>query len=144
MTLNEVMNELQELGTEQAVRIYQNHGCDVETYGVSVSNLKKVLRPIKKDKTLGRELFFSSNSDAIYLSQWIVDPVELTIDDFEERILFSNYYMLIEYTMPSIIVNNRKLADQCIAKWIHHEEPRFRQAAYSLYSSQPEIDDDDE
>lgn len=134
MTINEVMSKLEELGTTQAVKIYHNHGCDVETYGVSMANLKKLLRKIKKDKELGKELLMSSNADAIYLSQWIVDVDDVSIDEIEERILFSNYYMLIENVFPNIVIQDREKAEKCIARWLNHNEPRFRQSAYGLYS----------
>ena len=144
MTYNEVMNQLESLGTAQNRKIYSRHGCDINQFGVSIANLKKVLKPIKKDKELGKKLLFSNNADAIYLSQWIVDIDELTIDDFEALILSTNYYMLIENAFPSIIVKDKGKSVDGLRRWIEHDEPRLRQAAYALYSNYISFLDDSE
>ena len=52
MTYNEVMKELKSLGTEQNRKIYKRHGADLDMFGVSMADLKKVLKHIKKDKEL--------------------------------------------------------------------------------------------
>lgn len=134
MTFEEVMNQLESLGTEQTRKIYTNHGNDIEMFGVSVANLKKVLKPIKKDKDLGMKLLKSRNSDAIYLSQWIVDPEVLTIDDLEEIIELTDYYMTLDVVIPTLAYKNKPLTWKCIHEWIDSDNPRKRQAAYSLYS----------
>ncbi|QMS84560.1 DNA alkylation repair protein [Candidatus Xianfuyuplasma coldseepsis] len=133
MTYEQVLQQLQQFGTAQNRKIYTNHGCDIPVFGVSMANLKKILKPIKKDTKLGKELFFSDNMDAIYLSQWIVDINELTTEDLEDRILYSNYYLLIENAIPTIIGQSAVRTTEILNKWLHHEEPRFRQSAYALY-----------
>jgi len=133
MTYEEVLNQLESLGTAQNRKIYSRHGCDIEQFGVSTANLKKVLKSIKKDEELGYKLFSSQNADAITLSQWIVNIQKLTIDEIEAKILCSNYYMLIEYVIPHIVAKDFEKSLHCIDKWLHHKEPRFRQAGYSLY-----------
>lgn len=135
MTVHDVMKQLEQLGTEQHRKIYTNHGCDIDQYGVSIANLKQVLKPIKKNKSLGRELFLSSNSDAIYLSQWMVEPEQFTKEEIESRIRLSNFYLLIENVIPNILVKNVSIGKQYVSSWIDHAEPRFRQAAYSLYGN---------
>jgi len=144
MTYNEVMKQLESLGTEQTRKIYRRHGCDIEQFGVSVANLKKVLKSIKKDTELGRQLFLSSNADAIYLSHWIVDSKSVSLEEIEQQILSSNYYMLIEYAIPAIISKDIELSHTCLSRWLDHSEPRFRQAAYSLYSLLVTMYDDED
>ncbi len=134
MTYNEVMKQLESLGTAQTRKIYTRHGNDIDMFGVSVANLKKVLKPIKKDKELGMRLLKSRNSDAIYLSQWIVDSNQLTISDLEELIELTNYYMTLDTVVPNLLIKNKELAWECIGKWTNHMKPRYRQSAYSLYS----------
>lgn len=134
MNYIEVMTLLESLGSEQTRKIYRRHGCDIDQFGVSVANLKKVYKQIKNDSELGYQLLMSNNADAMYLSQWMVDSSTLTIDDIESRILSNHYYMIIENTIPNIIIQNQSLTQQCLNKWIRHDEPRFRQAAYSVYS----------
>lgn len=135
MTLQDVMTQLQECGTEQNRIIYTRHGCDIDQYGVSMANLKKVLKPIKNDRVLGKELFLSNNADAIYVSQWIVRLEDISTEEIEDRVLLSNYYMLIENAIPPIVAQDLTRAKELLARWLHHEEPRFRQCGYNLYAN---------
>ena len=135
MNYNEVMKQLELLGTAQNIKIYTRHGNDLPLYGVSIANLKKVLKPIKKDKELGKKLYYSGNTDAIYLSQWIVDPFQLTVTDYEYLINLTNYYMILDTVIPSILVQNKELAFTLLPIWIEHDNPRFRQVAYSLFAN---------
>jgi len=134
MKIEEVMLILEEHGTEQNRKIYARHGCDIPQFGVSISNLKKILKPIKKDKKLGYELFHSNNADAMYLSQWIVDSHTLTINDIKSVISHTDYYMILDNVIPGSIIENKDLSMQVIDEFLHHEDHRFRQVAYSLYS----------
>lgn len=133
MKFEEVMQKLEELGTAQARKIYKRHGCDINQFGVSIANLKKVLKPIKNDSELGLQLLKSKNADAIYLSQWIVDQSKLTIDDLRELINTTEYYMILDSVVPNIVIENKPLAWRCLHEWIDHPNFRFRQSAYSLY-----------
>lgn len=143
MTYKDVMVQLEAYGTPQNRKIYSRHGCDIEQFGVSIANLKKILKNIKSEKDLGLQLFCSNNADAMYLSQWIVDVHQLSIEDIETQILASNYYVLIENAIPTIIVQDLHYSQECLNRWLHHKEPRFRQAAYSLYSLMLSKYDDD-
>lgn len=149
MNFDIVMNELEQMGTEQNRKIYRNHGADLDIFGVSISNLKKLLKNIKNDNELGWKLFESNNVDAIYLSQWVIDPNTLTISSLESLMNSTNYYLLIDNVVSNLLIGNKKLAWLCLEKWIDHENHIFRQAAYSLYSlilgtySNDEIDSND-
>lgn len=134
MTYEDVMMQLESFGTPQNRKIYARHGCDIKQFGVSVLNLKKIAKNIKSNKDVGLRLFWSNNADAMYLSQWVVDVHQLSIEDFETQILASNYYLLIENAIPNIIVQDFHYSQECLNRWLHHPEPRFRQAAYSLFS----------
>lgn len=133
MKYDEVMKKLEELGTAQSRKIYTRHGCDIDQFGVSIADLKKVLKSIKKDTDLGYQLLKSKNADAIYLSQWIVDQDKLTMDDLRELINTTEYYMILDTVVPNIVIDNKPLAWRCLREWIDHPNFRFRQSAYSLF-----------
>ena len=134
MNFNEVMNELESLGTEQNKKIYRNHGADIELFGVSVANLKKVAKKLKNSHDIGMELLYSGNADAIYLSQWIVNPKKLSINDYEKILDSTNYYLVIESVIAPLVAKNTDLSFDCLYKWIDSDKHRYRQAAYSLLS----------
>lgn len=134
MKYDEVMKLLKELGTEQNRKIYKRHGNDIDMFGVSVANLKNIVKPIKKDYELGRKLLFSNNSDAMYMAKWMVDPYQLTIDDLESLLDRSEYYVIIDNVVASLTARNKNISWHAIYKWIDHENHRYRQAAYSVLS----------
>jgi 3-methyladenine DNA glycosylase AlkD len=128
------MKELESLGTNQNKKIYLNHGADIELFGVSVANLKKVAKTLKNNHDVGMKLLYSGNADAIYLSQWVVDPKKLTIGDYEKILDSTNYYMIIESTIAPLVARNPEIAFDCLYKWIDSDQHRYRQAAYFLLS----------
>ena len=134
MNFNEVMSELESLGTNQNKKIYLNHGADIDLFGVSIANLKKVAKKIKNNHDIGMQLLYSGNVDAIYLSQWIVDPKRLTINDYERLLDSTNYYMIIENVIAPLVAKNKEVSFDCLFKWINSENHRYTQVAYSLLS----------
>lgn len=134
MEYKKVMEILHDLGTEQNQRIYRNHGCDIDMFGVSIGNLKKVLKSIDTDSDLGFQLLRSGNADAIYLAQWLIDSSLLTVDDIFSLIDTTNYYLILENVIPSLLINNRVLAWELLPLLIDHKQARYRTSGYSLYS----------
>lgn len=74
MTVAEVMNRLEELGTEQTKKTLLRHGAKEPLYGVKVGDLKKLARDVKKDQPLALALFDTGNHDAMYLAGLCVQP----------------------------------------------------------------------
>lgn len=135
MLFNEVMKELEAMGSEQTVKIYKNHGADIPLFGVSIANIKKLAKKYKKNNhTLGVQLLNSGNVDAIYLSQYIVDPNLLTIIDLEKIMDSTEYYMLLDNVVANLAARNKEIAFECLYKWIESENKRYRQVAYGIYS----------
>lgn len=134
MEYNEVMELLKSYGKEQYIKTYRNHGADLDMFGVSMANLKLVLRKVKKDRLLGLKLLNSRNLDAMYLSRWLVDPVDLSKKDFERLINSTNFYMFIENVIPYIICKNEAQAFEYLEAWIDSDNSKFRQTAYAIYS----------
>lgn len=133
MTKKEVMKELESLGTEQARKIYKNHGADIDVFGVSIADLKKLYKRIKKNHVLGYKLLTSKNVDAMYLSQWVVDPSRLTMSDLEHVLDQTNYYMIIDNVVANLAAKSNDPIS-ILHKWIDHENHRYRQAAYQLFT----------
>lgn len=134
MNFTEVSNRLEESGTNQNIKIYRNHGCDIELYGVSIKNLKDVHKVIKKDTKLGLELFRSRNADMLYLSQWVVDINDVTDEDINSLIDDTSYYLVLENVIPNILIKDLERSKKFIETYLHCVSPRYQQVAYSLYS----------
>ena len=73
-TLNEIMTELESLGTEQTRKTLRRHGVGENQFGVLFSALGKLKKRIKTDHDLALELWETGNYDARLLATMIADP----------------------------------------------------------------------
>ncbi len=74
MEFKTVIQELEDLGTEQNRKIYRRHGVREDLFGVSFGNIRKLQKRIKKDHALSLELWATGNHDARILATMITDP----------------------------------------------------------------------
>lgn len=78
MTAEEVLTELESLGTEQNRKIYRRHGVGENQYGVSYAHLKQLAKRLKKSHDVAVALWASGNHDARVLATMTADPAQLT------------------------------------------------------------------
>jgi 3-methyladenine DNA glycosylase AlkD len=83
MTRDEVMLELEALGTAQTVKTYARHGVKGPAFGVSYANLGKLRKRIKQDHALARDLWATRNHDARILATMIADPAKVSVKELE-------------------------------------------------------------
>lgn len=81
MTAQQIVSEIEPLGTEGYRRILRNHGITGPLFGVKVEELKKYEKAIKKDYRLALDLFDTGVYDAMYLAGLIADESKMTKDD---------------------------------------------------------------
>ncbi|HSI72402.1 MAG TPA: DNA alkylation repair protein [Fimbriimonas sp.] len=81
MTAQEIVAQLEPLGTEGYRRILRNHGVPEPMFGVKVEELKKLQKAIKKDYRLALDLYETGIYDAIYLASLIADESKMTKED---------------------------------------------------------------
>ena len=81
MTAQEIVSQLEALGSEGYRRILRNHGLDQPMFGVKVEELKKFQKAIKKDYQLALDLYDTGIYDAQYLAGLIADENQMTKDD---------------------------------------------------------------
>lgn len=73
-TCDEVLRELESMGTEQNRKIYRRHGVGENMYGVSYANFGALRKRIKTDQALAQQLWATGNHDARVLATMIADP----------------------------------------------------------------------
>lgn len=74
MQLDEVMAQLEQLGTEQNRKTYARHRVKGAMFGVSYANLDKLKKKIKVDHPLAEALWATGNHDARVLATKIANP----------------------------------------------------------------------
>jgi 3-methyladenine DNA glycosylase AlkD len=74
MEYKNLLQELESLGTAQNRNIYRRHGVSDNQFGVSVANLRKLQKQIKRDHSLAKQLWVTGNHDCRVLATMIADP----------------------------------------------------------------------
>lgn len=143
MTLEELMQKLEELGSEQTKKTYLNHGAKGTFYGVKVGDLKKLLKYVKKDQELALALYNTGNHDAMYLAGLSVKPKLMEKETLQDWVKNANWYMLAEYTVASVAAESN-YALELAREWMKSDAEMTAVAGWSTYSNYLSITPDEE
>ncbi|WP_436864463.1 DNA alkylation repair protein [Bacillus fungorum] len=133
MLLDEVMQQLEEYGTEQNRKTYKNHGAKEPLFGVSFANLKLLKKKIKKDHDLAILLWETKNMDAMTLATMIVDPKKVTTEQLNKWVQEVNYYCLMDVLMTAICTS--PIAIERMEEWTKSEDEWIGRAGWSLLAN---------
>ncbi len=78
MNLNDVMQELESLGSEQTRKTWRRHGAAEPMFGVKFGDLAKLHKRIKVNHSLAAELWKTENHDARLLAGMVADASAIT------------------------------------------------------------------
>lgn len=142
MTLDEVMEKLQSMGTEQTKRTFIRHGAKEPLFGVKVGDMKKLVKDIKQDQELAKALYETGNSDGMYLAGLTVNPKQMSKELLQHWAHQASWYMLAEYTVASIAAES-PYAMELAAEWMEAEEEMIAVCGWSAYTNYLSITPDD-
>ncbi|KAB2441077.1 DNA alkylation repair protein [Bacillus luti] len=133
MLLEEVMQQLEECGTEQTRKTYKNHGAKEPLFGVSFANLKLLKKKIKKDHDLAISLWETKNMDAMTLATMVLDPKKLTTEQLDEWVGEVDYYCLMDVLMTAICTS--PIAIERMEEWTKSDDEWIGRAGWSLLAN---------
>ncbi|MFE5317915.1 DNA alkylation repair protein [Paenibacillus sp. NPDC056579] len=142
MTLDEVMEKLQSMGTEQTKRTFIRHGAKEPLFGVKVGDMKKLVKDIKQDQELAKALYETGNSDGMYLAGLTVNPKQMSKELLQHWAHQASWYMLAEYTVASVAAES-PYAMELAAEWMEAEEEMIAVCGWSAYTNYLSITPDD-
>ncbi len=96
MRQNEVMEQLQALGTEQTRKTYRRHGATGEVFGVLFSELRKLQKRCGTDQQLADALWAAGIHDTRVLATLIAEPAAMTDAKLEEWVEQVDSYPLVD------------------------------------------------
>ena len=73
MNIEEILQALEQAGTEKTKRRYKSNGAIEPVFGVTIKDLKPIAKKIGIDQKLAQELYETGNYDAMYLAGMIAD-----------------------------------------------------------------------
>lgn len=134
MTKDEVMAQLEALGTEQTRKVLTKHGLPAGSFGVKVGDMKPIQKKIKKDHALSLELYATGNSDAMYFAGLIADEKLISKADLQAWAKGATWYMISEYTVPWIAAESR-FGWELGLEWIESADELIACAGWQTISS---------
>jgi len=143
MNVEEIMQKLEELGSEQTKKVYHNHGVGEPYFGVKIGDLKKLVKFVKKDQELALTLYDSGNHDAMYLAGLSINPKPLSKETLQNWVKKAYWYMLAEYTVAQVAAESNH-ALELAREWMNSEEEMIAVCGWSTYSNYLSITPDDE
>ncbi|MED3575560.1 DNA alkylation repair protein [Cytobacillus praedii] len=142
MTYEEIMQKLEELGSEQTKKIYNNHGVKEPYFGVKIGDLKKLVKYVKKDHELALKLYASGNHDAMYLAGLSVNPKIISKEILQEWAKKAYWYMAAEYTVAQVAAES-DYALELAREWMKSEEEMIAVCGWSTYANYLSITPDE-
>jgi len=143
MTCAEIMQQLEDMGTETTKRTFLNHGAKEPFFGVKVGDLKTIQKRIKKNHELSLALYRTGNSDAQYLAGLIADEKKITKAELQEWAETASWYMQSEYSVPWIAAESA-YGYELALEWIAAKDTQLQAAGWATLSSLVAIKKDDE
>jgi 3-methyladenine DNA glycosylase AlkD len=130
-TVTSIMAELKKKGSEKTRKTYARHGMAAErVYGVSVADLKLILKKIKGDQPLACELYSTGIMDAMYLAGMVADGSKMPAKQLHEWADgAANMQMIAEYTVPWVAVENPQ-ARELALQWMKSKKEHVASAGW--------------
>jgi 3-methyladenine DNA glycosylase AlkD len=134
MTAEQIISEIEPLGTEGYRRIMRNHGITGPIFGVKVAELKKYQKAIKKDYQLALDLFDTGIYDAIYLAGLIADESKMTKDDLHGWLEKAISDAVAEFAVAWVAAEGPHGWDLAL-EWIDSPDEKFAVVGWGTLSS---------
>lgn len=143
MTAEQIIAEIEPLGTEGYRRVLRNHGVTGPLFGVKIEELKKYEKAIKKDYQLALDLFDTGVYDAIYLAGLIADESRMTKDDLRGWLEKSTSDVVAEFAVAWVAAEGPHGWDLAL-EWIESTDEKFAVIGWGTLSSLVAVKEDSE
>jgi hypothetical protein len=141
MTVDEALQELASLGSEQTRRTYLRHGVSEPLFGVRFGDLRPLARRIGRDHVLARQLWETGNYDARLLACMVAQPEQATEVELDAWLADIDQYTLVDVFVSELAGRlPGRLARA--ERWIASDRDRTAQAGWDLMNALALSDDD--
>ena len=141
MTAVEIVEELRQLGKEGYKKILLNHGVPEPLFGVSVAEMKKIQKRIKKDYQLALDLHDTGIYEAMYLAGLISDDAKMTKKDLRSWAAKTKGNPLCGFAVVWVAAESR-YGWELATEWIESKKESLVVFGWATLSSLVGITDD--
>lgn len=143
MNVDQVMAELEAMGSEQTRKTFRNHGAPDSMFGVKVGDMKTIVKKVKKDQALAEGLYATGNSDAMYLAGLIADPAAMSPDLLDRWARAATWHMLSESTVAWVAAESPHGWELGL-RWIDDPAPQVASSGWATLASVVALRPDEE
>ncbi len=133
MDLSQAMRALESKGKASTKRIYMNHGATEPFFGVSVADMKAILKQAGRDHELALRLYDTKNGDAQYLAGLMANAGAMTKKDLERWAKTATWYMVREYSVAGVAADGPH-GWSLGAKWIDAKDAGVQTCGWASLS----------
>lgn len=134
MTAAEILAALPALGKQSYKNVLVKHGAVEPFYGVSIEELKKIQKKVKRNHEVALALYESGISDAMYLAALVSEPEKMTKAQLEKWAKDATWSMHSEYTVAWTAAESR-FAVELGLKWIDSKKEAIATAGWNTLAS---------
>jgi DNA alkylation repair enzyme len=134
MTANQIMTELESMGSDSIRNILLKHGVKEPLFGVKIEHLKTIQKKVKKDYQLAKDLYATGNADAMYLAGLIADDEKMTAADLQTWVRQAVSNNISEYTVPWVAAGSPHGYEVAL-QWIDSPEEHIAAAGWNTLAN---------
>jgi len=132
MTAQQIISELEALGTDMMKKRYIGRGAKEPLFGVATGSMKPLFKKIKLNHALAEELYSTGNYDLMYFAGMIADPDIMGPADFN-RWMESAYFPMLSDFVVAVTLSESPCAMDVADDWLNSDKELYRSAAWSAY-----------
>jgi 3-methyladenine DNA glycosylase AlkD len=143
MNAAEIVKQLKPLGSTSYKATLLNHGIKEPILGVSIEEMKKIQKRIKKDYQLALDLYDTGIYDAMYLAGLIADETKMTRKDLQRWLTKSSCVTVCGTTVAWVAAESQHGRELAL-EWIDSNKEIAATAGWTTLASLAAITDDDD
>lgn len=134
MELENIMSELEALGTERTKAVYMRNGAREPLFGVATGAMKPLLKRIGRNQPMAEALYATGNYDAMYLAGMVAEPTLMSETDFDRWLDAAYFYMISDYIVAVTLAETEAEFAQAVAdRWIASDVELRVSAGWACY-----------
>lgn len=142
-TAQDILREIEPLGSESYRKVIRKHGVKEPFFGVKIGDLQKIVKRIKRDYQLALDLYATGNYDAMYLAGLIADDAKMTRKDLQSWVKGAYCWGLSGATVPWVAAGSPHGWEVAL-EWIEAKSEQAAAAGWATLQSLVSIKADED
>ncbi len=131
MTVQEIMAQLEALGSAKVRELNVRNDAPENHFGVKMGDIRTIAKAIRSNHTLGMELWQTGNADAMILATLVIKPKLLSSAELQQMVQSITYAQLAD-TLITNVVKLYPDKEALRLQWMETEHAMLARAAWSL------------